>query len=67
MLKMYLNVIVTLAFLQDKLSGCLNTVPKEVLVVLGFPLTGDPNRRSTQGGDITEAWLSAGRKVINLD
>lgn len=35
----------TVAFVQEELSVCLNTAPKEVLVFLGFPLTADPNRR----------------------
>lgn len=45
MLKNDLDVFMTVAFVQEELSVCLNTAPKEVLVFLGFPLTADPNRR----------------------
>lgn len=51
----------TLAFLQEELSVCLNKAPKEVLLVLGFPLTGDPNRRKERPGkghhrSVAECW-----------
>lgn len=51
----------TLALLQEELSVCLNKGPKEVLVILGLPLTGDPNRgRECPGkrhhGSVAERW-----------
>jgi len=51
----------TLAFLQEELSVHLNKAPKEVLVVLGFPLTGDPNGKRECPGkghhrSVAECW-----------
>lgn len=51
----------TEAFVQEELSVCLNTAPKEVLLLLGFPLTADPNRRRECPGkghhrSLAECW-----------
>lgn len=63
----WFGFFMTVAFALEELSVYLNTAQKEVLVFLGFPLAADPKgEESVQGRDITEAWLSAGRSVINL-
>lgn len=50
----------TVAFVQEELSICLDTAPKEVLVFLVFPIAADPNRRECPGKghhrSLAECW-----------